>query len=99
LDFLDSFKKKHKISNVMKTSPVGAELFRCGQTETERHDEANSHFWQLLRTRPKNASVPLQAAELHAEDSVWFPNATRTHSFIKMPVTTQRNISKSKSAV
>jgi len=30
----------------MKNHPVGAELFHAGG-ETDRHDEANSRFWQF----------------------------------------------------
>jgi len=38
----------------MKIRSVGAELFHAeGHGRTARHDEANSHFPQILRTRLK----------------------------------------------
>ena len=36
----------------MKIHPVGAELFHA-----DRHDEVNSHYWQILRKRLKLVSV------------------------------------------
>ena len=49
--FLDKFSKNTQISNFMKISPVGAELFhadrRAGDGRT--HDEANSRFSQLRK--------------------------------------------------
>jgi len=42
--------KNIEISDVMKIRPVGVELFCAdGQTDrqTDRHDEANSHFSQF----------------------------------------------------
>jgi len=44
--------KSSQISYIVKIHPVGAELFHM-DVRTERHDEANSHFLQILRTRLK----------------------------------------------
>jgi hypothetical protein len=44
------FEKNPQISNVMKISPVGSELFHAnGRTDT--HDGATSRFFAILRTR------------------------------------------------
>jgi len=39
----------------MKVRPVGADLFH-----TDRHDEANSRFFVILRTRLKNVTERAQ---------------------------------------
>jgi len=43
LNFLDSCSKNTQISNLMKTRPVGAEVFHA-VGETDKHDEASSRF-------------------------------------------------------
>jgi ribosomal protein L44E len=38
----------------MKIRPVGAELLHAdGRTDRQTHDETNSRFYEVLRTRPK----------------------------------------------
>ena len=46
------FSKNNQILNFMKNLPVGAELFH-EDGQKDRHDEANSRFSQILRTRLK----------------------------------------------
>ena len=46
--FWTVFRKNPQIPNFMKIRPVGADLFH-----EDRHDEANSRFSQILRTRLK----------------------------------------------
>jgi hypothetical protein len=51
MNFLDRFSKNIRISNIMKIHPVGAELFHAdGQTDKDRHDEANSRFSQFFES-------------------------------------------------
>ena len=52
LNFLDMFSKNAKMSNFMKTLPVGAAFFHADET-TGRHDAPNCHLTQFLRMRPK----------------------------------------------
>jgi len=52
LNFLDRFSKNPQITNFMKISLVGAELFH-----TDRHNEDNSRFFTILRTRLKGHCV------------------------------------------
>jgi hypothetical protein len=47
----------HRLSNFMKTHPVGAELFHVNERR-DRHDKAKSHFLQLWNV-PKNCSALL----------------------------------------
>ena len=47
--FLDRFSKIHQISNLMKISPVGAELFHA-DGQTGRHGEANSGYLQFCES-------------------------------------------------
>jgi hypothetical protein len=50
LNFIDRYSKNTKIWNFMKIRPVGTELFRVDRRtdgQTDRHDEANSRFWQF----------------------------------------------------
>jgi hypothetical protein len=47
---MNEFSESPKISSFIKIRPVGAELFHAdGRT----HDEANSRFFAILRTRLK----------------------------------------------
>ena len=52
LNFLDTFSKILKYQISRKIRPVGAELFNVDRW-TDRHDEGNSHFSQILRKRLK----------------------------------------------
>ena len=61
MNLLDKLKQKFKKSNVMKICLVVAELFHAdGQSEkktvgqTDRHDEANGHFFSNYVNTPKN---------------------------------------------
>ena len=54
--FLDRFSKNTQISDIIKSRPVGAQLFFFeGQTEgqADRHDEFNSRFWKLRECAEK----------------------------------------------
>ena len=42
--FSKYFRKHTEISNFIKICSVGTELFHA-DGQTERHDEANTHFW------------------------------------------------------
>jgi len=49
----------------MNTRPLGAELFHA-DGQTDRHDEANSRFLQIMRTRLKSVSeILLSHQNLH----------------------------------
>jgi len=50
LKFSPEIFEKLKISNFMKIRPVGTELFHA-DTQTDRHDEADSRFFANLRKR------------------------------------------------
>ena len=56
LNSLERFSKNTQISNLMKVRPVGAELFHAekqADRQTDRHDEADSHFskfWERALT-------------------------------------------------
>jgi hypothetical protein len=45
-NFLHRFSKNIQISNLIKISPVGAELFHADR-QTDRHDEANNPLKQF----------------------------------------------------
>jgi hypothetical protein len=45
-------RKNIQRQNAMKIRPVEVKLFHADR-KTDRHDEANSHFFAILRTRPK----------------------------------------------
>jgi len=45
LNFIERFSKNTETSNFMKLPPVGSTLF-----QTDRHDEANSHFSQFCES-------------------------------------------------
>ena len=49
-NFKQMFEKKKKMSSVMQTGTMGAELFRV-DGRTDRYNEANSRFSQILQTR------------------------------------------------
>jgi hypothetical protein len=58
LKFLDIFSKNTQISNFMKICPLGAEpLHADGETETDRRDEASSHYSQFCTYTVKRISV------------------------------------------
>jgi len=46
LNFVLRFWKNVQVSNILKIRSVVAEFF-YSDGQTERHDEANSHFWQF----------------------------------------------------
>jgi hypothetical protein len=52
----DRYSKNTRILNVMKISPVGAELFHA---DRQTYDEASSHFLAILQTRVKTAYAAL----------------------------------------
>jgi hypothetical protein len=56
MNFIDRFSKNPETSTFMKIRLVGAELFHA-DGQTDRHDEANSRFSQILRTRLNIHSV------------------------------------------
>jgi len=45
-EILNRISKNIKMSSIMKIGTMGAELF-CVDGQTDRHDEANSHFSQF----------------------------------------------------
>ena len=51
--------KNTLISNFIKIRPVGTELFHADR-RTDRHGEANSGFWQILRKSLKTATLNLR---------------------------------------
>jgi hypothetical protein len=55
MGFLDKISRDTQISNLMKIRPVTAEMFQA-HGRTGGHDEASSHFFQIVRTRQKFAS-------------------------------------------
>jgi hypothetical protein len=56
LKFLDIFSKNLQISNLMKTLPVGTELFHA-DGRTEINDEADSRFSQFCERIQQNLMV------------------------------------------
>jgi len=46
LEFCQQILEKVQISNLMTIRSVSAEFFHS-DGQTDRHDEANSHFWQF----------------------------------------------------
>jgi hypothetical protein len=60
----------------MNIRPLGAEFFHADEGmdgRTDRHDEANSHFSQILRTRLKRNSL---TSELYRTSSILWKAGT-----------------------
>jgi len=66
LNFLYRFSKSIQISTITKSRPVAAEFFHAGGW-TDRHDDDNSRFFEILRTCLKmlfQVQTPSKATEM-----------------------------------